>query len=115
LFVVLPTATSGAWAHSRKGTVWWKAALVLGLCGMVGAFGGATLAAHLSGKALTVAFGALILIGGVRMSTEFSSPLAAQRALIQIPLMMVILRSSKRLRGMLASPRDGEDVASSAQ
>ena len=69
LFVVLPTAISGASAHSKKGAVWWKAALVLGLCGMVGAFGGATLAAHLPGKALKIAFGAVILAGGVRMAT----------------------------------------------
>jgi hypothetical protein len=68
LFVVLPTAISGAWAHSRKGAVWWRAALVLGLCGMVGALGGATIAAHLPEQALTIAFGAVILAGGVRMS-----------------------------------------------
>jgi len=46
--------------------------------------------------------------------TSFSSPLAALPAacapLIQIPLMMTILRFSKRLRRMLTSPGEGEDV-----
>jgi hypothetical protein len=69
LFVVLPTAMSGAWGHHRKGAVWWKAALVLGGCGMLGALGGATIASHLPGAALKIAFGAVILAGGIRMLT----------------------------------------------
>ncbi len=49
LLVVLPTAVSGAWRHNIKGAVWWKPALVIGSCGLLAAFGGATLAAHLPG------------------------------------------------------------------
>ena len=43
LLVVPTTAMSGAWGHHRKGAVWWKAALILGGCGLVGAYGGATI------------------------------------------------------------------------
>jgi len=69
LLVVLPTAASGAWGHSRKKAVWWKAGIVLGVCGMMGAFGGATIASYLPGEALKIAFGAVILAGGIRMLT----------------------------------------------
>lgn len=69
LFVVLPTAASGAYGHTKKGAVWWKAGIVLGITGAVGAVIGATIAAHLPAKILTVAFGLTILAGGVRMLT----------------------------------------------
>ncbi len=69
LLVILPTALSGAWRHSKKGAVWWKAATVMGSCGLIFAFGGATLATHLSGTVLKIAFGAVILASGVRMLT----------------------------------------------
>jgi hypothetical protein len=69
LLVVLPTATSGAWRHSQKRAVWWKAAIVLGACGMVCSFGGATIASHLPGAMLKIVFGAVVLAGGIRMLT----------------------------------------------
>ena len=69
LFVVLPTAISGATGHHRKGAVWWRAAVVLGVCGLVGAFIGATIAAHTPGAILKIVFGAVILLGGIRMLT----------------------------------------------
>ena len=69
LLVILPTAASGAWRHSHKGAVWWKAAIVMGSCGLIAAFGGATLATHLPGAGLKIAFGAIILLGGIRMLT----------------------------------------------
>ncbi len=69
LLVVLPLAASGAWRHSTKGAVWWKAAVFMGGCGLVCAFGGATLAAHLPGTALKIAFGAIILASAIRMLT----------------------------------------------
>jgi len=69
LLVVLPLAASGAWRHSIKGAVWWKAAFIMGGIGLVGAFGGATLAAHLPGAALKIAFGAVILLSAIRMLT----------------------------------------------
>ena len=72
LLVVLPTAASGAWRHSKKGAVWWKAAIIMGGCGAVASFGGATLATHLPGAALKIAFGAIVLASGIRMLTARS-------------------------------------------
>jgi len=69
LLVVLPLAASGAWRHSLKGAVRWRAALIMGGCGLAFAFGGATLAAHLPGTVLKLAFGAVILASAIRMLT----------------------------------------------
>jgi uncharacterized membrane protein YfcA len=69
LMVILPTAISGAWRHHRNKAVWWRAGVIMGLVSMVAALGGATLTAHLSGTALKIAFGVLILLVAVRMVT----------------------------------------------
>ena len=69
LLVILPTAASGTWRHSTKEVVWWKAALVMGSCGLVCALGGATLAAHLPGTGLKIAFGTITLLSAIRMLT----------------------------------------------
>jgi uncharacterized membrane protein YfcA len=69
LLVVLPTAFSGAMTHHRKGTVLWKAGVILGIAGAIGAFFGAFIAAHLPGKILTVAFGVAVILGALRMLT----------------------------------------------
>jgi len=69
LLVVLPTALSGAWGHHQKGAVWWKAALTMGSCALLGAFGGATAAAHIPGSVLKVIFGVVILASAIRMLT----------------------------------------------
>jgi uncharacterized membrane protein YfcA len=69
LLVVLPTAASGAWRHSLKGAVNWRAAFIMGGSGLLFAFGGATLASHLPGTALKLAFGAIVLLSAVRMLT----------------------------------------------
>ena len=69
LLVILPTAISGAWRHSKKGAVWWKAAFIMGSCGVIAAFGGATLATHLPGATLKIVFGAAVLASGIRMLT----------------------------------------------
>jgi uncharacterized membrane protein YfcA len=67
LLVVLPTAASGAWRHHRRGVVWWRVAVVMGGCGLVFALVGATLATHLPGVALKIAYGAIVLLSGIRM------------------------------------------------
>jgi len=69
LLVVLPTAMSGAWGHTRKGAVWWKAGVILGGCGALGALVGATIAAHIPGEILKIMFGVAILLGAIRMLT----------------------------------------------
>ncbi len=67
LLVVLPTAFSGAMTHHKKGAVLWKAGLTIGITGAIGAFFGASIASHLPGKVLTVAFGVGVILGAIRM------------------------------------------------
>ena len=67
LMVILPTAASGAWRHHEEEAVWWKAALVMGGCGLACALGGATLASSLPGATLKIVFGAVALAAGVGM------------------------------------------------
>ena len=67
LLVVLPTAVSGAWRHHRNKAVWWRAGVIMGISSMLFALGGATLATHLPGAALKIAFGVVVLLTAVRM------------------------------------------------
>jgi uncharacterized membrane protein YfcA len=67
LAVMLPTAASGTWRHHKEGVIWWRAALIMGGCGLASAFGGATLASYLPGAILKIVFGAVVLGAGVRM------------------------------------------------
>ena len=67
LAVILPTALSGIWRHNREGVVRWRPGIVMGACGAVAAFGGSSLAAHLNGEALKLAFGIIALLVGLRM------------------------------------------------
>ncbi|MEA1944817.1 MAG: sulfite exporter TauE/SafE family protein [Euryarchaeota archaeon] len=69
LFVVLSTSMSGALGHSRRGAVWWRAGIVLGISGAIGAAIGATIATGLPGETLKVIFGLVILASGIRMLT----------------------------------------------
>jgi hypothetical protein len=50
MFVLLPTAISGTYGHLKKGAVWWKAGIVLGIAEAFGALIGATIATHLPGN-----------------------------------------------------------------
>ena len=77
LLVILPTVASGAWRHHKKGAVWWRAAFIMGPCGAVAAFGGATLAAHLPGETLKIVFGVVVLASGIRML--ISKPMESDR------------------------------------
>ena len=67
LLALLPTAASGVWRHNRMGAVWWRAAIIMGVSGLAGGFAGATLATHLPGAGLKIAFGAATLAAGIRM------------------------------------------------
>ncbi len=69
LMVILLTAISGTWRYHRKGTVWWQAAVIMGCCTLISAFAGSTIATHLPGTALKIAFGAIVLLISVRMLT----------------------------------------------
>ena len=78
LLVILPTAMSGAWRHNKRKAVRWKAALVLGPCGLVGGLVGATLAAHLPGEALKLGFGGFVLAVAIWMGLEMTPKLAKE-------------------------------------
>jgi uncharacterized membrane protein YfcA len=68
LLVMFPTAISGAWAHTKKGAVCWKAGIVLGICGSVGALIGSTISSQLLNEAiLKPVFGVVIGLGAVSM------------------------------------------------
>lgn len=70
LLVILPTAISGSWGHSKRKAVHWKTALILGSCALAGALVGATLAAHLPGEILEKGFGGLVLAVAIWMGLE---------------------------------------------
>lgn len=53
--------------HARRGHVCWKSALVFGLAGMLGAFGGGRLAGHFSADWLMAIFGVVTLLTGMAM------------------------------------------------
>ncbi|MBN1161401.1 MAG: sulfite exporter TauE/SafE family protein [Dehalococcoidales bacterium] len=67
LLVVLTTAISAAWRHHREQAVEWRVAFIMGICGLVFALVGATLAAHIPGTGLKITFGIIAIISGIRM------------------------------------------------
>ena len=69
LVVILFTSASGARQHSKKGAVWWRAAIIMGVSGLAFAYAGATLATHLPGDVLKIAFGVVVLLAAIRMLT----------------------------------------------
>ncbi len=69
LLVILPTAISGTWRHHRERVVLWKAAIIMGSCSLIGSFSAATMATHIPGAVLKIAFGAIILISAIWMLT----------------------------------------------
>ena len=60
--VILPTAMSGAWRHNKKKAVRWRAALILGPSGAVGALLGVRIANQLPCDVLQTGFGILLLV-----------------------------------------------------
>jgi len=69
LLVVLPTAISGAWGHTKKNAVLWKQAIALGISGAIASMLGAFVATLLPGNVLKTIFGIAIIAGGIRMLT----------------------------------------------
>lgn len=68
LFVVFPTAISGVLTHMRKGAVWWKAGIILGMCGTIGAITGSTIASQfLTVGILKPTFGLAVALGAIWM------------------------------------------------
>lgn len=69
LLVVLPTAMSGAYRHSKKGAVLWRPAVIMGVSGGIASLLGAFVATLLPGNVLTTIFGLVIIAGAIRMLT----------------------------------------------
>ncbi len=68
LFVIFPTALSGAMTHAKKESVWWKAGIILGIGGTLGAMTGATITSlYLSAELLKPIFGLIVGLGAIRM------------------------------------------------
>ena len=66
----LPTVASSSLAHHRRGAVWWKAAIFLGISGAAGALLGATITSQfIRGEIIKIAFGAVAILAGIRMLT----------------------------------------------
>ena len=78
LLVILPTALSGAWRHNKRKAVRWKAALILGPCGLVGGLAGATLAAQIPGETLKLGFGGFVLAVAAWMGLGMTPRLAKE-------------------------------------
>ncbi|MDD1622134.1 MAG: sulfite exporter TauE/SafE family protein [Methylococcaceae bacterium] len=79
--------------HARRGHVCWKSAVVFGLAGMAGAFGGGRLACHMSGDVLMVLFGLVTLLTGAAMvfNKRQAEPVAEQ-IVSMCPLNLPFLR-----------------------
>jgi uncharacterized membrane protein YfcA len=67
LAVAFPTAINAAQGHYRRGAVVPRAALLLGITGLVGAFFGGAVAAHAPGNLLRIVFGLVIIAAASRM------------------------------------------------
>jgi uncharacterized membrane protein YfcA len=67
LAVMIPTMTSAAFAHHRRGAVNWHAAILMGCAAVFGGLTGGTIAAHLPGYVLRTFFALLIIATAVRM------------------------------------------------
>ena len=68
LLVIFPTSISGTLAHTRKEAVWWKAAIILGICGTIGAIIGSTITAlFLNAAILKPVFGLIVAFGAIWM------------------------------------------------
>jgi uncharacterized membrane protein YfcA len=88
LLVVLTTALSGAWRHHQKNLVQWRLSITMGICGLVFALGGATLAAYIPGSALKIAFGVIAILGGIRM--VFATRERAEGQLVDKPWIWIV-------------------------
>ena len=67
LFVVGVTSLVGMASHARAGRVRWRTGLVFGAAGMVGAFVGARIGAHLPGALLLIAFALMMVATAIAM------------------------------------------------
>ncbi len=88
LLVVFCTTISGAYAHTKRGSVYWKAAIVLGITGAIGSFFGSAIAAITPKDILRLAFGIGTIIAGIRMAT--AKPPMSTKELVRDPKMWAL-------------------------
>jgi uncharacterized membrane protein YfcA len=88
LFVVGVTSLVGMASHARAGRVRWRTGLVFGAAGMVGAFVGARIGAHLPGSLLLIAFALMMVATAIAMIRGRRADTAVDRA--QLPLFRTI-------------------------
>lgn len=67
LLVVAISSAMGAVQHARRGNVWLRTALVFGGIAMIGAYGGARLAAFVPGRVLLLTFAGMMAVTGTMM------------------------------------------------
>ncbi|MDV0446756.1 hypothetical protein MsAg5_06100 [Methanosarcinaceae archaeon Ag5] len=69
LAVTLPTALNSAYRHSKKGTVFWKYAALIGTFGFIFSFTSSFIANYLPGSVLSFIFGVVVLAAALRTSS----------------------------------------------
>lgn len=74
LFVIVPTAAMGAWAHSKRGYVHWRPAFWLGFAGVAGAAAGALLAVRTDELLLRRFYAAFVLYAAFRFLRPKKQP-----------------------------------------
>jgi uncharacterized membrane protein YfcA len=79
LWIVVIASISGAWTHSRQGTVDMQAARWLAPAAVPGALAGAIAAAFMGGRTLQVVFAALLVAIGVQMLATAHRKLRSER------------------------------------
>jgi uncharacterized membrane protein YfcA len=67
LAAIIPTAAVGAATHQRQGNVLWRAALLVGAAGVVGAVAGALVALSIPRDVLGRVFGAFLIFSAWRL------------------------------------------------
>jgi len=86
LLVIFPAAVATTVAHHRKGAVWWKAAIVMGVAGSAGSLLGATLTTQvISGEVMKIVFGVVVILASVRLLT--AKPVESRDPLRESPLL----------------------------
>jgi uncharacterized protein len=68
LLAIIPTVAAGTWRNHRYGNVRWRAALLIGLGSIGGAFGGTYLAQALPERTLRLLFAGLMVITAAQLS-----------------------------------------------
>ncbi|WNY25538.1 sulfite exporter TauE/SafE family protein [Methanolapillus millepedarum] len=69
LAVTLPTALNSAYRHSKRGTVFWKYAALIGTFGFLFSFASSFVANYLPGSVLSFIFGIVVLAAALRTSS----------------------------------------------